>query len=515
VDAGTHRIVAGLQGEFAEWGWDVSYNHQQLHQFTYGGYNRVMEWIRQAAGDSDACRAATNGCVPINLLGAPGSITREMLDFISEDTFTDIHAKLDSIVANATGKVFELPNGDVNLALGAEYRVEEFDQNSANRNQFIELGTTSDAHPPQRKVSEFYVETSLPLFADLPFMNSLDLDLAARYSHYNDFGNTTNPKVGLKWQVSDAVLLRASWGTGFRAPTFTEAFGAQTRGFQPVNDPCLGPNFAAYPGCNGQQATTTSSGAFVLRGGNPDLEPEEADNLTMGVVWRPEFFTGLALTLDYYEIEKTGIIGTANIDYVIEQNALNGSFSDRVTRDAGNAVFEVVLTRDNLLQQEIKGYDLGVEYATEQTAFGVFSGRVDLTYLDSHKQSPAPDLPAVERVGTYSGEVGTLAKYRWNGRVNWTLDNVDISTGIRYVDDVTNQGSLLVDGERLQTDDYLQADLLVDYLIEGPGITVSLGVENIFDEMPPWLEGNYFNGFDEGSFHSRGRFFYTRIEKLF
>jgi outer membrane receptor protein involved in Fe transport len=515
VDASTHRIVAGLQGELAGWGWDVSYNHQQLHQFTYGGYNRVMEWIRQAAGDSDACRAATNGCVPINLLGAPGSITREMLDFISEDTFTDIHAKLDSIVANATGKVFELPNGDVNLALGAEYRVEEFDQNSANRNQFIELGTTSDAHPPQRKVSEFYVETSLPLFADLPFMNSLDLDLAARYSHYNDFGNTTNPKVGLKWQVSDAVLLRASWGTGFRAPAFTEAYGAQTRGFQPVNDPCLGPNFAAYPGCNGQQATTTSSGAFVLRGGNPDLEPEEADNLTMGVVWRPEFFAGLALTLDYYEIEKTGIIGTANIDYVIEQNALNGSFADRVTRDAGNAVFEVILTRDNLLQQEIKGYDLGVEYATEQTAFGVFSGRLDLTYLDSHKQSPAPDLPAVERIGTYSVEVGTLAKYRWNGRLNWTLDNVDLSTGIRYVDDITNEGSLLVNGERLQTDDYLQADLLVDYLFDDSGITISLGVENIFDEMPPWLEGNYFNGFDEGSFHSRGRFFYTRIEKLF
>jgi outer membrane receptor protein involved in Fe transport len=515
VDARTHRIVTGLQGELGGWGWDISYNHQQLHQFTYGGYNRVMEWIRQAAGDSDACRAATNGCVPINLLGAPGSITREMLDFISEDTFTDIQANFDSIAANATGKIFELPNGDVNLAAGVEYRVEEFDQNSANRNQLIEQGTTSDAHPPERKVSEVYLETSLPLLTDLPFVTSLDLDLAVRYSHYNDFGNTTNPKVGLKWQVTDEVLLRGSWGTGFRAPTFTEAYSAQTRGFQPVNDPCLGPDFALYPGCNGQQATTTSSGAFVVRGGNPDLQPEEADNLTMGIVWRPDFFAGLALTLDYYQIEKTEIIGTANIDYVIEQNALNGSFADRVTRDAGNAVFEVVVTRDNLLQQEVRGYDLGVEYATEQTAFGVFSGRVDLTYLDSYKQSPAPDQPAVERVGTYSGEVGTLAEYRWTGRVNWTLDNLDVSTGVRYVDDVTNLGSLLVDGERLQTDGYLQADLIVNYLFEDLGTTLSVGVENIFDEMPPWLEGNYFNGFDEGSFHSRGRFFYTRIEKRF
>ncbi|MGH8167093.1 MAG: TonB-dependent receptor plug domain-containing protein, partial [Woeseiaceae bacterium] len=232
VDARTHRIVTGLQGELGGWGWDISYNHQQLHQFTYGGYNRVMEWIRQAAGDSDVCRAATNGCVPINLLGAPGTITREMLDFISEDTFTDIKANLDAIAANTTGKIFELPNGDVNLAAGVEYRVEEFDQNSMNRDQLIEQCTTSDAHPPERKVSEVYLETSLPLLTDLPLVNSLDLDLALRYSHYNDFGNTTNPKVGLKWQVTDEVLLRGSWGTGFRAPTFTEAYGAQTRGFR-------------------------------------------------------------------------------------------------------------------------------------------------------------------------------------------------------------------------------------------------------------------------------------------
>jgi iron complex outermembrane recepter protein len=408
-----------------------------------------------------------------------------------------------------------LPNGDVNLAIDAEYRTEEFSQNSHDRNQFIEQGTTSDAYPPERKVSEVYMETSLPLLYDLPLMQSLDLDLAVRFSHYNDFGDTTNPKVGLKWQMTDAVLLRASWGTGFRAPNFTEAYSPQTRGFQPVNDPCLGPDFADYPACNGVPATTTSSGAFVVRGGNPDLGPEEADNLTMGVVWRPDFLSGLAMTLDYYQIDKEGIIGTANIDYVIEQNALLGVFADRVTRDAGNAVFEVIVTRDNLLEQEVRGYDFGVEYATDQTDYGIFSGRLDLTYIDSYKQSPAPDQPAVERVGSYSGEFGTLAEYRWNARLNWTLDNFDASTVFRYVDDVTNLGSLLVDGERLQTSDYLQTDLQLAYNFEDFETRLTFGVENVFDEMPPWLEGNYFNGFDEGTFHSRGRFFYTRLEKSF
>lgn len=515
VNANTYRIVAGLEGAIGEWNWEASFNHQQLHQFSYGGRNRVMEWIRQAAGDSDACRAATNGCVPINLLGEPGTITKEMRDFVSADSFTDITSKLDSVVANVTGTLFEMPNGDVNLAVGAEYRVAEFDQNGLNINAFIEQGTDPDAHPPSRKVSEVYFETALPLLADLPLVQSLDLEFAVRLSHYSDFGDTTNPKVGIKWRPTDDLLLRASWGTGFRAPTFNEAYGGQSRGFRPVVDPCLGPDFAAYPGCNGQQATTTSSGAFIVSGGNPELEPEEADNLTIGAVYRPEFLSGLALTLDYYQIEKSGIIGTANINFIIEQNALNGSFADRVTRDAGNAVFEVVATLDNLLTQDLRGYDLGLQYQTEPSSIGVFDARLNLTFLDSFERSPAPGEPAIEHVGDYSVEFGTLSDFRWNGYLNWSLGNFDVTTGVRYVGGVANTGSLMVNGAHLDADDYIQNDLFMTYQFEELGTTLALGVENVFDEMPPWLEGNYFNGFDEGSFHSRGRFFYTRIEKRF
>ncbi len=418
-------------------------------------------------------------------------------------------------MANVTGTVFELPNGDVNLAMGAEYRVVEFDQNGLSINEFIEQGTDQDAHPPSRKVSEVYFETGLPLLADLPLVRSLDLEFAVRYSHYSDFGNTTNPKVGIKWRPTEDLLLRASWGTGFRAPTFNEAYGGQSRGFRPVEDPCLGPDFADYPGCNGEQATTTSSGAFIVSGGNPELDPEEADNLTIGAVWRPEFLSGLALTLDYYQIEKSGIIGTADINFIIEQNALNGSFADRVTRDAGNAVFEVIATLDNLLTQDVRGYDLGLQYQTEPSSIGVFDARLNLTFLDSFERSPAPGEPAIEHVGDYSVEFGSLADFRWNGYLNWSLGNFDVTTGVRYVGGVTNTGSLMVNDAHLEADDYVQNDLFMNYLFEDLGVTVALGVENVFDEMPPWLEGNYFNGFDEGSFHSRGRFYYTRIEKRF
>ena len=515
VDANTFRVVAGLKGSLGEWNWDASVNHQQLHQYTYGGRNKVMEFIRQAAGDSDACRAATNRCVPLNLLGGPGTITREMLDFITVETFNDITTNLNSLVGNVTGTLFALPAGDVAVAAGVEYRVEEFDQTSSDLNARIEQGIDADAHPPERKIGEVYLETGIPLLAQDSAVGALDLDLAARFSDYNDFGNTTNPKVGLKWKVFDSLLVRGSWGTGFRAPTFAEAYGPQTRGFQPVQDPCLGPNFLNYPACNGQQATTTSPGAFVVRGGNPELSPEDADNLTLGIVWRPGFLAGFALTLDYFQIEKTNVIGTANVNYVIEQNALFGTFADRVTRDAGNAVSQVIVTLDNLLKQEVKGYDLGLEYQTETASIGDFSARVDITYLDSQKRPAAPGQPAVERVGTYSTEIGTLAKYRANARLGWGFGNFDVSTAVRYVDGVTNTGSLLVGGAFLEADDYLQNDINFQYAVEPWSTRLAVGVENIFDEMPPWLEGNFSNGFDERSFNSRGRFYYGRVEVRF
>jgi outer membrane receptor protein involved in Fe transport len=518
VDADTRRIVLGLRGEKAGWNWDMAYNYQRLDQFTDGGRGVVRSRLRQAAGDSDVCRALENGCVPLNLLGSLGSITPEMLEFISADAFDDLNSSLDSVTANVTGKVFTLPAGDLNVAFGAEYRREAFDQNFdsvENAGGFIFRGQSPDADPPTRKITEFYFETRVPLLADLPLINSLDVDFAVRYSHYNAFGGTTNPKVGVRWGVTDDLTLRGTYSTGFRAPTFIEAFGGQSRGFQTVNDPCFGADFATFPGCNGIQATSNITGSFIVTGGNPDLEPEEATNYTAGLVWTPQPLDGLTLTFDYYRIEKTNIIGTANVNFLIDQNARFLTFADRITRDAGNAVFEVIATRDNLLNQEITGFDVGLQYNTPETDIGAFTLRFDLTYLDSFKQSPAPLVAPVERVNTYSGQLGTLAPLRANGGLTWEHNNWTTTMSFRYVGSVVNTQSVLIDGKRLVADSHLENDIFVSYNHEPLDLRLSAGMENIFDNMPPFLEGNFGNGFDSTTFNSVGRFFFFRVDKDF
>ncbi|WP_129794560.1 TonB-dependent siderophore receptor [Sphingosinicella sp. CPCC 101087] len=521
VDSKTYRFIAGLEGEFGGgWHWDVSYNQQHLDQLTYSGRGINLNRIREAAGDSDVCRALNNGCVPINLFGAPGSISQEVFDFISTDLFSDVSAELRSAVANVRGTLFSLPAGDVGLALGAEYREEEFSQNN-NANGpddvFAARGTIGpDFFPPIRKISEVYAETAIPILRDLPLIESLDVEAAVRFSDYNDFGSTTNPKVGIRWRPYEDLMLRGSWGTGFRAPSFTETYSGTSRGFRPIVDPCTGEDFASFPGCNGRRAITDSSGAWVISGGNPDLQPEDAENLTIGLVFTPSFIPRLAITVDYYRIKKDNIIGTADVNYMILQNALDGtSYADRITRNENNYVFEVTATRDNLLNQSIRGIDIGASYETPTASWGKLSLRTDVTYLDSYKNSPAPDVAPIERSGTYTTELGTLAKWRATGRATWSYGDFDLSYAFRYVDGVLNQGSLRINGEQLRARSYFQSDLVANFYVNPGDMKLTLGVENVFDRMPPWLEGNYQNGFDQGVFNSRGRYFFARVEKKF
>ncbi len=512
VESNLYRIVTGLEGQFGStWRWDVSANLQHLNQYTDSGKGVVTARLQRAVGPDAACAAYT-GCIPIDLFSAVGSITQAQLDSVSAQHFRDVTADLRSFVANVSGTVLPLWAGDLNVALGAEYREESFKQVQDNAPDYPTQ--TPPFLPPMRKVSEVYAEVGLPLLKDVPFFYRLDVEAAGRYSHYNAFGDTWNPKVGIKWRPYSDLLIRGSWGTAFRAPTFGEANSTQSRGYRPVTDPCATAQYSALSGCHGIQAPVTT-GTFVVTGGNPNLEPEKAKTLTVGAVFTPSFVPRLSLTVDYYHIKKSNIIGIADVDYIIAQNAAGLDYVDRVTRNPDGSIYEMFATRDNLLDQSIKGIDIGLEYTTTPASWGKLNTRIDATYMYSYTLSPAPNQPAVERIGTYTTAIGTLPRWKANARLTWSLDDLTVSYGLRYVGGVRNDASLLVDGKHLMADSYLQNDISVSYDIDSAKAKMTLGVENIGDAMPPFLEGNYANGFDNLIFNSRGRFFYVRLQKGF
>lgn len=511
VNAHTTRALAGFRGEISAfgnstWKWNVSADTQRLDDHTFRGHVITRKAMAEAAGDSDVCRAAGNGCVPVNLLGAQGTITQEMLDFLTVPTYTNKKASLDALQVDISGTLFTLPAGDVQLAVGAEYREEDFNlENDRYRNngEIIFQGSTTDAHPPTRKVKEVYFETTVPV------LNSFNVDFALRYSDFNQFGSTTNPKIGLRWRPLDEWLFRGSFGTAFRAPTFNEAYAGQSRGFRTTDDPCRGPDYASYPGCNGVQAPPTT-GSFVIRGGNPNLDPETAETYTVGVVWTPRALDDLSIQLDAYSIHKDDVISSPDVNYLITQNAIDGSYSDLVFRDSQNRLDNVIAVLGNIGKQDIKGYDLGIDYTLPEFSFGTLVASVDVSYLDKFAISPAHGLPTQERAGKYATQLGTNARIRAVGSLQWLGQNWNAIYSNRYVDGVTNLDAIATDTQ--EVDSYLQHDLSVGYQFDafGSPAKFTLGIQNISDEMPPFVEGNTSNGFDTGTFNSRGRYFYIR-----
>ena len=63
-----------------------------------------------------------------------------------------------------------------------------------------------------------------------------------------------------------------------------------------------------------------------LQGGTPSLEPEQADTYSLGVVWRPDFIDGLALTVDYYDVEIEKGISNLEPEFILNQ-CLDGNDS--------------------------------------------------------------------------------------------------------------------------------------------------------------------------------------------
>lgn len=513
ITSNVMRYVAGLEGKvFGNFDWELAVNYQDLDLRNDGGRTLERARLEAALGDSDVCRTIA-GCVPLDLFGATGTVTDEMLHAITAQRWSQTDASLTSVTGNVSGTLVDLWAGPLDISIGGEFRRETYRE---ERDNAPDKETPTPLFAPQaRKVSEIYGELRLPLLRDVPLVQLLDIDAAVRYSHYNQFGSTTNPQIGLRWRPVNDLMIRGSWGTAFRAPNFTEANPQQSRGYRPLVDPCQGDNFASLPGCNGVQAPVVT-GAWVISGGNPDLRPETAENYTLGFVYTPDYLPGFSWTVDAWRIEKSDIIGTADPNYIIAENAAGTSFGGAVSRFPDNSLEEVYSIRENLLALRVQGIDAAVEYTTPRASWGRLNGRLDVTYMDSYKSSPAAGAEPVERVGTYTTSLSTLAKWRGTARLTYQGDDLMVSWGARYVDGVTNEASLLVDGEFLEAKSYIQHDLQVSYDIGGePSARLTFGVENLFDRMPPWLEGNYYNGFDANTFNSRGRFFYARAEAKF
>lgn len=346
----------------------------------------------------NAALADTNPATALNVFGGPNNPAtiakiRDNLFVITGRTRLDVaNLQLD-------GSLFDLPGGAVRVALGGEYR-EEYTYTDLLTGQAAKPVSVHDAGT--RNVKAVFGELFVPIVGSgnaMPGIEQLSLSIAGRYEKYSDFGSTTNPKIGLTWKPVDAVTLRGSYGTSFRAPTFTEvstiAGGA-------------GLYYDTLPGASGNQT------GIGIAGGNPGLKPETATTWSVGAEVRP--LQGVRVSLTYFDIDYKDQIQALRGTPGILTNPLYASFVKLNPTQAevnaliasglpinnvinANAVsFIVDGRRQNLGRSQVRGIDFGV-YANWEMGAVKFDAGVQGTYYTKYLFQAVPGAVSSDVVG--------------------------------------------------------------------------------------------------------------------
>lgn len=442
----TYRFAAALDGQFANgWVWDAYIQHGltegwsslyhtresnlQAAQYAVMGPNGTpvcgpiatnpnMTAARQSA--SIRPEFVLPGCVPFNPFGV-GSASKEAIDYVSGDQITNLFIRQTVAAANIAGDIFDLPAGPVSAAAGVEYREDSLKQKvDALQEMGIYTNGNSKAWRGANKVAEGFVEFGVPLARDLAFAKSLDLNGAVRRTHYENSGWVTTWKVGVSYEPTDFLRLRATQSRDIRAPNLNDLFfvGGTSTGAQMSVNPF-----------NNQLGRIAGSSE-----GNPDLKPEIADSFTAGVVFQPQWgwSQGLRASVDYYKIELNEVIAPASD---ILRRCFEGLTEYCNLIEFDNSPFGIrrVLNRPlNQAALNTNGVDIEVAYRVPIEAISL-PGRFDVRVLANWTD----DLERIDRAGTtittvdYAGSSQSGGKSEWTGTINANYALDDFSAGLQ------------------------------------------------------------------------------------
>ncbi|MEZ5743423.1 MAG: TonB-dependent receptor, partial [Sphingomonadaceae bacterium] len=569
TDRDFYRFVVGLQGDIADnrFRWDVSYNYGQVNENqSSSGQVNVVNFRDALAGIPDfddvngnglttdvICadpEARANGCVAANIFGA-GALSQGAVDYIAAQGTYQTGIKQHVVQGNISGSLAELPAGPLGVAVGVEYRKESsFEDNDALTNAGLNAGNKLPDTSGSFDVKEAFAEVRIPILADKPGFELLEVGGAFRYADYSTVGSIESYSARGSWQIIPDIKLRGTWSRAVRAPNVSELFSGLSQTFPSgLQDPCagvgptgggtLGDTCRADPGV---AANIAANGVFTLNqadiqgisgfnGGNPNLGAETADSWTVGAVINPrsvDALRDLVLTVDYYNIKIKDVISSFPRQFTIDQcfGQGNNTFCDlivrRATATAVNSAGSIDLV--NALQvnaaiQETDGIDATLSWKTDLGLISPndrMSFRVAYTHVFANDYTPL----AGEPVDPAAGEIGT-AKDRFTANLAYLADDMKMSfTGTwigRSYEDDQFCGSSGPKCAGVPAQFYL--DMQTSFYASD-ALEVYFGADNLLDNKAPLIPtGTTFNvtGADTAAdvYDIFGRRFYAGVRMRF
>ncbi|WP_288758267.1 TonB-dependent receptor, partial [uncultured Brevundimonas sp.] len=510
VDNWQSRILGGLRGEWRGFDWESAILYSEAEATdTSNAINLTALQASLALSTPDAYNPFSGGCVDDTSGGDCTPSSQTAIDAIS----TDLTRVSKTTLALWDFKVsrpdlFTLPGGPVGVALGVEARKEtqrdDRDEDLDGTNVFVDMisGETSisniaavSSNPDtygEREVYSAYVEFAVPVVSpemNVPLVRSLDFQIAGRYEHYSDFGDVAKPKIAMAWDIIDGVRVRGSYSQGFRAPNLEQTNAAQYARLSTNNDYIRCEADLRLGRIDNFNECSQPASASLLVSGNPELEPEESTNQSIGLVFQPWFipeqFGRFTFTIDRWKIEQEKIVGLLGaqsnvvLDYL---NILQGTTNDNVNRAPVTAddiaffegsgitpVGQITSIEDqfiNLLPQTVEGLDIGMQWRLRGTPWGDFRASLNAAHLMEFNRSAGPlveslfeareqglinentPLPISETLLARNGR----PEWRVSGSFTWSQGPWQVGAFTQYISSVTETGFLSSEGDAWTVD---------------------------------------------------------------
>ncbi|MCP3960653.1 MAG: TonB-dependent receptor [bacterium] len=510
VETTSYRLLLGTNGYFGgKWTWEAG--------LVYGEAETVDTASNMLSESRLRAQLALDTPDAWNVFGRN---PENVLNQVRINPRREGNTTLGLIDGKVTGILAELPAGPMYLAGGVELRSEDFtDRRDAlsNGDDVIAQSQTSNTDG-DRDVASIFAELSIPIVADKPGFHALELTLAGRYEDYSDFGDTAKPKLGVSWYPAKWLLARASFTEGFKAPNLAQLFTGQIpRRTEGVQDPYRAD-------VTGTPADLGDVSREIIRGGNVNLQPEESETQTFGLVFQPPGANSFYLSVDYWDIEQTdridvfGHVDQLDLDFLLRSTgqgfngdvvradptaadlAAFGAYNAANPNDQRTPAGEILFVRDtffNLSGRNVAGWDVGLSFTSERTSAGRFKLESELTWYDKFEERKDADTPAEDQL-----EVNGNPEFRGNASVTWSKDRVGAGLFANYTSEFTDTTAPAADGGIFIVEDWMVFNANVHYTFRS-GLNLRFSVNNLADEAPPLADE--IRGFFNNYHSARGR----------
>jgi len=521
--------VAALEGQLTpDYSWKISgdYNEQRQH---FQNPNLVEASALSAAEGSDALDLFAN-------TQAPGALASSAIFGTAFGEYVTSLTTYDFVVR---GKPATLPAGDIQFAVGGEFRREGLsstaDINSLPTSFNWASGTEISPLTASRNIWGEFAQLVVPIVSPsmkVPFIYSLSTDDAVRHEEYAVVSKKpTVPLVALRYQpFNDELTLRGSYTQSFISPSLYQLYGPSNVGF--TNDLT---NFKTSTG----QVIANDGQANVQSFSNTGLNPSQAETWTTGFVYAPKSLKGFTIGADYYRIRQSGIIGVPNVNPYIQDIELKGAASiyaknaalndfpgtsdstpitapGQVSGNPGNVYYNV--NEGNVSNVKYEGMDVAIGYSWEWAAIGRFQFTDKVTY-DFAYWVQTPGVAPEETAGKASFNNGTIPRYRSYATLTYTRGGIEATIADTFIPSLTDDD----DGEHIAY--YTSVDLELGYTFSQSdfgllsylkGLKLSVGVNDFFNRQP----SNDYDVFvtdnaDISTYSPLGRFVYLQASYKF